>query len=82
MPSMMFSTGVSLALSMGLSMMPALTIPPVARSRARFMSSPSLKPAFKVSAIDATGSGDAFVAGLALQVAEWGKPLAALSYDE
>ncbi len=39
-------------------------------------------PAFVVQAIDATGSGDAFVAGLALQVAGWGKPLATLSYDE
>lgn len=39
-------------------------------------------PAFEVEAIDATGCGDAFVAGLAIQVAQLGKPLQELSYDE
>lgn len=41
-----------------------------------------LVPAFAVEAIDATGSGDAFVAGLALQVAQIPKPLHTLSFDE
>jgi fructokinase len=38
-------------------------------------------PAFKVNAIDATGSGDAFVAGLALQVAALSDPFHDLSFE-
>jgi len=41
-----------------------------------------LVPGFAVDAIDATGSGDAFVAGLALQLSHIRRPLHTLSSDE